>query len=272
MLRAAVSALGLLVATPAFAQPLRVVSLPDGEPRAVDTDSAAEAAFVALSMPAMLARVPAEERAGLPERIAGAYARHHARSGPQPSIWAESVVGAPLVLRAGPEHAERAVIFLHGLGGSFTWPCGLVAEASARVGAMTFCPSLDADAHWARAPGRAVVRDTIALARRAGATRIVLAGLSSGGVGASRLAMRLGDGIEGLILLSGVDGALRASQRVLLVHGDRDRMVQAESARRFARRSTAADLRMLEGGHFVLAERSDAIVELIATWLTRLGA
>lgn len=263
--------LWFLAPAAANAQSLEAISLPDGDRVSAPADSEAEASFVAMSMPMILDRVPAAERPGLPERIAAAYQRMHDRLGPQPSVWATSVQGRaessspPALIAAGD--GDLAVVFLHGYGGNFTWPCALVAEAAAPVGATTICPSLDADAHWSGRDGLRVVRQAIALARSRGARRVVLAGLSNGGVGASRLARRLRRQVDGLVLLSGVARDARAPQPTLLVHGDHDRMVATGAARAFARRHHDATLTLLDGGHFALADHPDEVVGHIAAWL-----
>jgi pimeloyl-ACP methyl ester carboxylesterase len=250
----------------ARAQSLVAVELPSGDAVEVDATSEDEASLVIASMPITLERVPREERPGLPERIEAAYARMHARMGPQPSVWMESLHGTPRALFADTE-TDRAVIFLHGSGGGFTWPCALVAEVAARTGASTLCPSLDANAAWNGAAGRAVVDDAIAMVRRRGATHVVLAGLSSGAVGASRLAAHLGDRIDGLVLLSGAARGARAAQPTLLIHGAHDHMLPVGGARAFARRSPHAELHVLEGDHFVLAARTDEVAALLEPFL-----
>ena len=264
----ALTLLVLLVPAGAGAQSpsLVAIELPSGDRVEIDQTSEDEASFVLASMPITLARVPSEERPGLPARIEAAYARMHAHVGPQPSLWMESLHGTHRALYADAG-TDGAVIFLHGSGGSFTWPCAFVAEVAARAGASTLCPSLDADAAWSGAAGRAVVDEAIALVRRRGATHVVLAGLSSGALGASRLAARLGHRIDGLVLLSGAAGRAHATQPTLLIHGATDHMLSVAGARAFARRSPRAELHVIEGDHFVLATRPEEIGALITRFL-----
>lgn len=118
---------------------------------------------------------------------------------------------------------QDALVFLHGYGGRFALPCWRVGRVVAAEGLTTFCPSIGTEGAWGTPEGARVVRATLEAARREGFRRVLLAGLSNGGIGASKLAAGLP--IDGLVLLSGVDpAALPARVPTLVVHGTADAM------------------------------------------------
>src|SRR5262249_44450006 len=147
------------------------------------------------------------------------------------------------LVRVG-EASERApqgaVVFLHGFGGNFTLPCWLVAQAARRAGLVTFCPSIRPAGDWWQADGEATLRRTVQIVRARGIDRIYLAGLSNGGIGASRLAPRMRGSFRGLVLISGAAADAPApGVPALVIHGRRDAMVAVSVAARYASRTGA---------------------------------
>src|SRR5262245_14124227 len=105
-----------------------------------------------------------------------------------------------------PENGEAGttgVIFLHGYTGNFTMPCWLFAQAVSELQGVTICPSVGWRGDWWTPDGEATLRATIDYLHKRGVSRIYLAGLSNGAVGASELAYKLTKDIAGLILVSG---------------------------------------------------------------------
>jgi pimeloyl-ACP methyl ester carboxylesterase len=99
---------------------------------------------------------------------------------------------------------------------------------------------------------------------------IILAGLSNGGVGASRLAPELRGAIDGLILLSGAAPyAVGPGVPTLVIHGERDSMMPIEVARdyRAAHPGRVTDYVELTGTHFILLEQREEVREHIARFL-----
>jgi pimeloyl-ACP methyl ester carboxylesterase len=164
-------------------------------------------------------------------------------------------------------YAHAAVLFLHGYGGNFTLQCWMIAQAARRAGAATFCPSTRLAGDWWSAPGPAIVRGSMRRLRAPGFDRIVLAGLSNGGVGASRIAPALGDGIVGLLLVSGAAPEVpRPTVPTLVLEGSRDTMMSPWVVRHYAER-TGATYVELDGTHFLLIEQRDAVTDVMARWL-----
>jgi len=164
--------------------------------------------------------------------------------------------------------AHAAVLFLHGYGGNFTLQCWMVAQAARRAGAATFCPSTRMAGDWWSAPGPEIVRVMMDRLRERGFDAIVLAGLSNGGVGASRLAPRLNGRLVGLLLVSGAaPDAASAGVPTLALEGSRDTMMSPRVVRQYAERTGAAYVE-LDGTHFVLIEQPDAMTEAMARWLS----
>lgn len=253
----------------------RAARLPADEAPAHATGSRNEAALLALAFDGMTRHFAEPERAGLREVTRAELDRLHARY-PQgiPSLLEAShtVRQGPAAfdaLIAEPEgDTDRAVVFLHGFGGNALLPCAVVAEAADRAGAMTICPSLGGAGHWRGAAGARVLDATLDwLTERRGIRRVVLAGLSNGGIGASRLAARCGPRLAGLVLISGAAHGTRTALPALVIHGDADTMTAPGAARAFARRSPRATLHEVPGNHFVLLHRRAELVEAMGAWL-----
>jgi pimeloyl-ACP methyl ester carboxylesterase len=169
--------------------------------------------------------------------------------------------------------SHAALLFLHGYGGNFTLQCWMIAQAARRVGAATFCPSTRLTGDWWSAPGTSIVLETMNRMRARGYDTIVLAGLSNGGVGASRLAPQLRGKIVGLLLVSGAaSGASAAGVPTLAIEGARDTMMSPSVVRQYAQRTGAAYAE-LDGTHFLLIEQPEAMTKRMAVWLApRFGA
>ncbi|AKF03654.1 alpha/beta fold hydrolase [Sandaracinus amylolyticus] len=165
--------------------------------------------------------------------------------------------------------STRWVVFLHGYGGSFASYCWIVARAAERAGWSTVCPATSFSTHWESGHGPAIARRTLDFARARGATTIVLAGLSNGGVGATRLARELE--IDGLVAISGLDDhAMPIAKPTLVWHGTRDERFPIELARAWAGRAGA---RMIEvdGDHFALVEQREDFSRALETFLRELA-
>jgi pimeloyl-ACP methyl ester carboxylesterase len=271
LVRAAAIVLVLFAPALASAQ-LRAIRLPQGDVTARVASSDDELAMVRIGVWRAGRNIADDERPALAAAMDAAYARMHERVGPQPSVFAASHFDRQGArgfdaLIGEPDGAPRfAVVFLHGYGGNFTWPCFAIAEAVRAEGGVTLCPSVGTRAHWAEGEGPAIVAASIASLEARGIERILLAGISSGGVGASRLAPRLEDRIDGLILISGAL-PLRTELPVWAVHGRSDRMLAFGAARRLAERNRSATLLALEGGHFVFAEHTENVQTHLRAWL-----
>lgn len=194
--------------------------------------------------------------------------------GPAPSlVVAELTGGADAEIWIEPDDpTDLGIVFLHGYGGNFTVNCWQFAQAA--PGARTVCPSLGVPARWSSARGRAVIQRSIDRLRAHGATRIVLAGLSQGALGASVHARALRGQIDGVVLVSGVARRARVpGVPVLVIHGTRDtwtaRAPAAALARRARRRGTFAQV---PGGHFVFLQNREVVRNHIAQWLSNLPA
>lgn len=174
---------------------------------------------------------------------------------------------SPLVLGSAPLSADTsdlltyvprgarsdlAVIFLHGYGGRFALPCWQVARVAAQRSAMTACPDVGTDGAWWSPDGERILRATVRALQATGAKRIVLMGLSNGGIGATRLAVRMKGTFVGLVLFSGADPQAGApGVPTLVLHGRRDAMVSQASSRAYA---GAAGARFVDlpSGHFAM--------------------
>ena len=118
--------------------------------------------------------------------------------------------------------------------------------------------------------GQPGLPDRVLLLRARGKTRIYLAGLSNGGIGASRLAPRLADEkLAGLVLVSGAAADARASAvPTLVLQGRNDTQVSASVVHAYATRSNAKYVEY-DAGHFVLLVDRAKVQPAITDWLTR---
>jgi pimeloyl-ACP methyl ester carboxylesterase len=228
--------------------------------RVVDESDLAVAGTRALVATGML-RDDARE---LPGAMRAAYERFHAEEGDAPSPVAATYLGLerpsafdlvvvdPLV--AAPP--RDAVVFLHGFGGGFDLPCWQIARAVAPDGVITACPSTGWQGDWSSPDGAAILARTVALLHARGVERIVLVGLSNGGVGASHLAPRMAGAFAGLVLVSGADPEEPPPGiPTLVLHGRHDTMMSAAQARRYATHAGAKYVD-LDAGHFAMLVRA----------------
>ncbi|MFK7989721.1 MAG: alpha/beta hydrolase [Sandaracinaceae bacterium] len=272
---------GILSAAPAYAQPapqsgLRVEArrLPGDRPARMPHHTGAESAAAQLAARADFIPLPA--RARLPEALRRAYRELHASVGFSSSVWRASVEapqrpdGFETLLVTPERPSDLGVVFLHGYGGNLALTCIGIARAAAEVGGRTSCPSVGPEGAWWTALGRRVVRASIEDLTARGATRIVLAGLSNGAVGVSRVAPRLSSRLVGVVLLSGAGRGTRTTLPALVVQGRQDRMTPMRLATGFAHRSPRAELVLLDEDHFALLHRSADVRRRITAWLRAL--
>jgi pimeloyl-ACP methyl ester carboxylesterase len=164
--------------------------------------------------------------------------------------------------------SRSAVLFLHGYGGNFTLQCWAVAQAARKANAATFCPSTRLWGDWWRGDGPQIAKDTLENIRSRGFDKIVLAGLSNGGLGASRMAPQLRDRIVGLMLISGASpDAAPAGVPTIAFEGDGDTMMRPPIVMEYAE-NTGSTYVELKGTHFLLLENLDEMTVKMGAWLT----
>ena len=170
----------------------------------------------------------------------------------------------------GNTRPKRAMIFLHGYGGNFTLQCWLLAHAGERIGVLTVCPSTGSSGDWWSPEGTEILHRTLAYLQRRGVERIYLAGLSNGGIGASRLAQRFESNLAGLILISGADPDAPITRLpVLVVQGKNDQRIPVWVSEQYAAAAGAAGTYLLlEGDHFVLLKHADRVQGAIVDWIS----
>jgi pimeloyl-ACP methyl ester carboxylesterase len=181
-----------------------------------------------------------------------------------------------VMLERRASRTDAAVIFLHGSMGNVTLECWQVAQAAAAHALPTFCPSTDTSGRWDAPRGRAILDETLRRLKDRGVRRVVIVGLSAGGIGLSRLAPRLrlpeGMSLEGLVQLSGT-GAPAHPRRVptLILQGGRDRMTPPAPARRHARAlgRHARYVEVPEAGHWLLLSHHDRVHDELSRFLAR---
>jgi pimeloyl-ACP methyl ester carboxylesterase len=161
------------------------------------------------------------------------------------------------------------VVFLHGYAGSFTLPCWVIARAARDAGFATVCPATRWVGDWWSAAGEATLRTTVADLKRRGARRLVLAGLSNGGIGASLLAPRFGGVFSALILVSGASSQAPATRLpALILQGEHDAQVDAAGPRAYAARSGGRYV-SLDAGHFAMLARESEVTTEVTAFLRR---
>lgn len=198
----------------------------------------------------------------LPSAMANAYGAMRREEGDVPSPFVATYLGLQRsaafdLLMIEPEGTARsAVVFLHGFAGNFDLPCWQIARAVAKANTVTACPSTRWIGDWWSPEGQETLRRTVDVLHARGIDRIVLAGLSNGGYGASRLAPRMKGTFAGLILISGaVRDAPSAGIPTLVIHGRRDSMASFDDARAYAA-NHGAKLLALDAGHFAMLVRA----------------
>lgn len=163
-----------------------------------------------------------------------------------------------------------AVVFLHGYGGRFALPCWQIARAVARHHFTTACPTIGPEGDFWTQEGEARVRATVAILRRAGYERFVLAGLSNGAVGATRLPPDLLATFAGFVLVSGADPTrVPPHVPILVVQGRSDTMVSPDGPRAYAKRARATYLEV-DAGHFAMLFRAPEVERAIGELVGKL--
>jgi len=155
-----------------------------------------------------------------------------------------------------------------GYGGSVTLLCWQGAQAAAPLGMETVCPAMDWHGRWGSPRGRATLERTLAEPRARGAERIVVAGLSNGGIGLSQLAGNLD--ADGLVFLSGVSArARRPRVPTLVLHGGRDSMTSPRVAARWARSlgRRARYVEVPDAGHWLLLSHHERVTQELRAFL-----
>jgi len=164
---------------------------------------------------------------------------------------------------------KSGIIFLHGFGGSFTVQCWLVAKVGYQINAITVCPSTSPSGHWWNSQGQSILQETIFYLRQRGVKRIYLAGLSNGGIAASRLANQFQSDLAGLILISGADpSSVIAQLPALVITGESDERIPVSMIERYVAVSgTRATYHRFDGDHFLLLKQTNLVQKAIVDWL-----
>ena len=164
---------------------------------------------------------------------------------------------------------ESGIIFLHGFGGNFTLQCWLIAQAGYSIDAVTVCPSTSPDGAWWNSDGQTILKETITYLHQRGVKRIYLAGLSNGGIGATRLADPFKKDLVGLILISGADPTAKITEMpVLVLHGKSDERIPVSMMGQYASAAGMnAAYHLFEGDHFLLLKQADQVQKVMIDWL-----
>jgi pimeloyl-ACP methyl ester carboxylesterase len=253
--------------------PLRVITLPGGGRRWVD--SLVPERMGALIASKLLA-MPRQHGEALTEVLQGAYARMDADVGDvaTPAIATylglqrPSAFDAVVIDTSRTRHPTSAVIFLHGFAGNFSIYCWQLSKAAAAIDALVVCPSIGPRGDWWNPNGLATVRATLGYVHRAGIGHVYLSGLSNGAVGAGVMARALGRSLDGVILISGAPHAEPPQMPLLVVQGSDDSMMPASLARRYARSAAAPHAYVeLASGHYVFLSHWQRVTAEIGAWL-----
>ncbi|MBI5536529.1 MAG: hypothetical protein HY898_27655 [Deltaproteobacteria bacterium] len=220
-------------------------------------------------------RIPAAESRNLVAVMQDGYRRMKETDGHVPTPVPAWVIGAPadtVVIQPEEPTQDLAVVFLHGWGGSWALPCWQVAQAARQVHAMTVCPATRFEGDWWSSAGEDAARQAIRALRASGVQRVVLVGLSNGGIGASLIAPKLRGEIQGLVLISGASPQARSSGvPTLVMHGARDSMTSPAVARQYASRAGGRYV-SVDGTHFALLEKHEEMTAALAGFLGSIAA
>ena len=207
-----------------------------------------------------------DDKNEMPAAMREAYARMREEQGDAPSPFVATYLGLQrpsaydmLVIEPADFQVppSDAIVFLHGYAGNFQLPCWQVSQAMKGLNVLTACPSTDFVGMWSSPSGEATVRDVVNVLHERGITKIVLAGLSNGGYGASLLAPRFKGTFSGYVFISGVeDTAASAGAPMLLIHGSHDSMASYGEAVSYRARHPGTQLLTLDAGHFAMLVRS----------------
>jgi alpha/beta superfamily hydrolase len=172
-----------------------------------------------------------------------------------------------------PRNGELAVIFLHGHMGNVTVQCWEIAQAAAKIGAVTVCPSTDWTGQWWQPEGEAILQATFRYLRSEGREKFFVGGFSNGGFGLSRLVSKLEEeaGLAGLFFVNGVSDGTSIKETglpVLIMQGTQDERVPAAQTRPIAESiGEQATYIELEGDHFMIIKQPARVQEALAAWL-----
>jgi pimeloyl-ACP methyl ester carboxylesterase len=253
--------------------PLRVITLPGGGRRWVDS-----------LVPERLGALIASKLLGLPRQhgedltdvLRDAYARMDADVGDveTPAIATylglqrPSAFDAVVIDTSRSHHPTSAVIFLHGFAGNFSIYCWQLSKAAASIDALVVCPSIGPRGDWWSAQGFATVRATLDYVHRAGVRHVYLSGISNGGFGAGVIGARMPAAFDGLILISGAPITPAPSLPLLVVQGSDDTMMPARIARSYAHSSPAPHAYVaIASGHYVFLSHWQKVTAEIGAWL-----
>lgn len=236
-----------------------------------------DAALVSTRILPLISWISPAEQQGLLEAMHAGYQSMAAEQTLTPSPFVRTYLDlqraaafdAVVIEPANAQPAQSGIIFLHGFTGSFTMPCWLIAQAVRTTPMLTVCPSVSWRGDWWTANGEATLRATIDYLHRRGISRIYLAGLSNGAVGASELAYKLTNDLAGLILISGASLEARDSGLpVLVLAGTNDERMPADMLRAYADQlGDKATFVERPADHFMLAKDAANIQNQIALWI-----
>jgi len=166
------------------------------------------------------------------------------------------------------ERASRAVIVLHGTGGSSLLDCWLLARRM--PDAMILCPSVGLGGEWFDAQGVAAWEHLVSYAT-AHSAGVYAVGMGYGSRGLLHLANRslLGH-VAGFVLLAGFDenhfDQMRRSHiPVLVIRGDSDLRTPPFRVEGLAGLGRVQSVEV-PAGHFALYEQEDAVLERIESF------
>lgn len=168
---------------------------------------------------------------------------------------------------------QFAVIFLHGYMGNVTAQCWEIAQAVARLGAVTVCPSTEWRGEWWQPEGQAILQSTFEHLRSQGIHKFYLGGFSNGAFSIGHLAPQLADekDLNGLIFIDGfINGASirELGLPVLIIQGVQDERVSVEAARQFAEDVGVLGTYVeINSDHFVIMKEPGLVQSALAAWL-----
>lgn len=260
----------------------RLITLPDGGSSRLVSRVVEErdGALLAARLIVASGRLPARDARDLVRAMRSGYERMEAAEGALPTPAVATYLGLQSPQRfdtliVEPEgRALGTVVFLHGFAGSFAVQCWQLAQAATDARLATYCPSIGPSGAWWRgSEGARTVEATIAEVERSRSGPIVLAGLSNGAIGASRLVHRFASRLSGLLLVSGCAPEARPPRGIpiLLVNGTWDSMTPIGLQASYARRGGRTEKRRIRGGHMILLDRHAEVRSAIGDWLRRVA-
>lgn len=225
-------------------------------------------------------RMLQDDKDEMPKAMRVAYDQMREEQGDAPSPFVATYLGLQrpsaydmLVIEPSPAAQappSDAIVFLHGYAGNFQLPCWQVSQAMKGLNVLTACPSTDFVGVWSTPQGEATLRDVVKVLHDRGVTKIVLAGLSNGGYGASVLAPKLKSTFAGYVFISGVeDDAGSAGAPVLLIHGTHDSMASYGEAVSYRANHANTQLLTLNAGHFAMLVRSEQTNKALRDFVVR---